>query len=121
MSLFEVALALGAEPVKVPAAAATLASEVIKRLPKVPSDLERLHIAQTSGEMDATKALDVLGGPQGIWRSSRSTRSMPLPADAIFVPLCTLRGNIALDAHCRGRTLVRDAGSEPTRPGNSHK
>lgn len=61
VSLSDVALALGAKPVKVPAAAATIASEVIKRLPRVPSDLEWLHIGKTSVVMDISRATDVLG------------------------------------------------------------
>lgn len=53
--------ALGARPVPVPRAAAVAASEVIARLPFVPSSLEWLHAGRTSVVMDTRKARETLG------------------------------------------------------------
>jgi nucleoside-diphosphate-sugar epimerase len=52
----DVANALGARPIRLPRAAASVASEVIARLPFVPSALEWLHVGRTSVVMDTTKA-----------------------------------------------------------------
>lgn len=61
VSMSDVARELGARPVPVPRAAATAASEVIARLPFVPSALEWLHAGRTSVVMDTTKAKTQLG------------------------------------------------------------
>ena len=61
VSLSQVITALGGRPVRVPAVAATAASEVIAHLPFVPSPLEWLHIAKVSMVMDTTKAKMQLG------------------------------------------------------------
>jgi nucleoside-diphosphate-sugar epimerase len=56
LSMSDVANALGARPIRLPRAAASVASEVIARLPFVPSALEWLHVGRTSVVMDTTKA-----------------------------------------------------------------
>jgi UDP-glucose 4-epimerase len=61
VSLSDVAAALGARPVRVPAATATVASAVIARLPFLPSATEWLHATRTSVVMDISKAKKVLG------------------------------------------------------------
>jgi UDP-glucose 4-epimerase len=61
VSLSDVATALGARPVRVPAATATIASAVIARLPFLPSATEWLHATRTSVVMDISKAKTVLG------------------------------------------------------------
>lgn len=61
VSLSEVATALGARPVRVPAVTATIASAVISRLPFMPSSAEWLHATRTSVVMDIGKAKSVLG------------------------------------------------------------
>jgi nucleoside-diphosphate-sugar epimerase len=61
LSLSDVAEALGARPVPVPRVAMTAASEVMARLPFVPSALEWLHAGRTSVVMDTTKAKSQLG------------------------------------------------------------
>ena len=61
LSMSDVAEALGARPVRLPQAAATAASEVIARLPFVPSTLEWLHVGRTSVVMDTAKAKSRLG------------------------------------------------------------
>jgi UDP-glucose 4-epimerase len=61
LSMSDVAKALGARPVRVPRAAVSAASEVIARLPFVPSALEWLHVGRTSVVMDTTKAKSRLG------------------------------------------------------------
>ncbi|WP_102145259.1 NAD-dependent epimerase/dehydratase family protein [Mycobacterium hubeiense] len=61
LSMSEVAEALGACPVRVPKATVTAASEVISRLPYVPSVLEWLHVGRTSVVMDTRKAKTLLG------------------------------------------------------------
>lgn len=61
VSLSEVATALGARPVKVPAATATIASALIARLPFLPSSTEWLHATRTSVVMDIGRAKSVLG------------------------------------------------------------
>lgn len=61
LSMSAVGDALGARPVRVPHTAAVATSEVIARLPFVPSVLEWLHAGRTSVVMDTTKARDVLG------------------------------------------------------------
>ncbi len=61
VSLSDVATALGARPVRVPAAAASIASAVIARVPFLPSSTEWLHATRTSVVMDITKAKSVLG------------------------------------------------------------
>ena len=57
----DVADALGARPVRVPRLAMSAASEVIARLPFVPSALEWLHVGRTSVVMDTGKAKAQLG------------------------------------------------------------
>ena len=61
LSMSDVAEALGARPIRVPRAAVSAASEVIGRLPFVPSALEWLHVGRTSVVMDTTKAKSRLG------------------------------------------------------------
>ena len=61
VSISEVVTALGGHPVRVPAVAATAASEVIAHLPFVPSPLEWLHTTKVSMVMDTTKAKTQLG------------------------------------------------------------
>jgi UDP-glucose 4-epimerase len=61
VSLSDIAAALGARPVRVPAVTATIASAVIARLPFLPSSTEWLHAARTSMVMDIGKAKSVLG------------------------------------------------------------
>ena len=61
MSMSDVADALGARPVRVPRLAMSAASEVIARLPFVPSALEWLHVGRTSVVMDTGKAKSQLG------------------------------------------------------------
>ncbi|MDP9165522.1 MAG: NAD-dependent epimerase/dehydratase family protein [Actinomycetota bacterium] len=61
VSLSEVATALGARPVRVPAVTATIASAIISRLPFMPSSAEWLHATRTSVVMDIGKAKSVLG------------------------------------------------------------
>ncbi|ADU01687.1 MULTISPECIES: NAD-dependent epimerase/dehydratase family protein [Mycolicibacterium] len=67
LSMSALGEALGARPVPVPRAAAVAASEVIARLPFVPSSLEWLHAGRTSVVMDTGKARDQLG-----WRPKYS-------------------------------------------------
>lgn len=67
LSMSDVGQALGARPVKVPHSAAVATSEVIARLPFVPSILEWLHAGRTSVVMDITKAREQLG-----WRPKYS-------------------------------------------------
>jgi nucleoside-diphosphate-sugar epimerase len=61
LSMSDVGAAFGARPVKVPRAAAVVTSEVISRLPFVPSALEWLHAGRTSVVMDTDKAKHQLG------------------------------------------------------------
>jgi nucleoside-diphosphate-sugar epimerase len=61
LSMSDVADALGARPVRVPRVAAAAASEVVARLPFVPSALEWLHAGRTSVVMDTAKARNQLG------------------------------------------------------------
>jgi nucleoside-diphosphate-sugar epimerase len=61
LSMSDIANALGARPVKVPRIAAAAASEVVARLPFVPSALEWLHVGRTSVVMDTAKAKTQLG------------------------------------------------------------
>jgi UDP-glucose 4-epimerase len=61
ISMSDLADALGARPVRVPRIAATAASEVIARLPFVPTALEWLHVGRTSVVMDTAKAKTQLG------------------------------------------------------------
>ena len=61
LSMSDVAEALGARPVRVPRVAMSAASEVIARLPFVPSALEWLHVGRTSVVMDTGKAKSQLG------------------------------------------------------------
>ncbi len=61
LSMSDVADALGARPVRVPRLAMSTASEVIARLPFVPSALEWLHVGRTSVVMDTGKAKSQLG------------------------------------------------------------
>ena len=61
VSISAVGEELGARPVRVPKVAATAASEVVARLPFIPSSLEWLHASRTSVVMDTTKAKTQLG------------------------------------------------------------
>ena len=61
LSMSDVAEALGARPVRVPRVAMSAASEVLARLPFVPSALEWLHVGRTSVVMDTSKAKSQLG------------------------------------------------------------
>lgn len=61
VSMSEVARRLGARPVPVPKATATVASQIVARLPFVPSVLEWLHVGRTSVVMDTAKAREHLG------------------------------------------------------------
>jgi len=61
VSISAVADELGARPIRVPRLAATAASEVIARLPFIPSSLEWLHTGRTAVVMDTTKAKTQLG------------------------------------------------------------
>jgi nucleoside-diphosphate-sugar epimerase len=61
LSMSDVADALGARPVRVPRLTVSAASEVVARLPFVPSALEWLHIGRTSVVMDTTRARSELG------------------------------------------------------------
>ncbi len=61
LSMSDVADALGARPVRVPRLAMAAASEVIARLPFVPSALEWLHVGRTSVVMDTGKAKAQMG------------------------------------------------------------
>jgi nucleoside-diphosphate-sugar epimerase len=61
LSVSDVADALGARPVRVPRLTVSAASEVVARLPFVPSALEWLHIGRTSVVMDTTRARTDLG------------------------------------------------------------
>lgn len=61
LSMSDVGAALGARPVPVPRVVVAAASEVVARLPFVPSALEWLHVGRTSVVMDTTKAKSVLG------------------------------------------------------------
>jgi nucleoside-diphosphate-sugar epimerase len=61
VSMSDVANELGARPVRVPRIAASAASEVVSRLPFVPSILEWLHVGRTSVVMDTAKAKSQLG------------------------------------------------------------
>jgi nucleoside-diphosphate-sugar epimerase len=61
LSMSDVAETLGARPIRLPRITASAASEVIARLPFVPSALEWLHAGRTSVLMDTTKAKTVLG------------------------------------------------------------
>ncbi len=61
LSMSDVAEALGARPVPVPRVVMSAASEVVARLPFVPSALEWLHVGRTSVVMDTGKAKSQLG------------------------------------------------------------
>jgi UDP-glucose 4-epimerase len=61
MSMSDVADALGARPVRVPKVVMSAASEIVARLPFVPSALEWLHVGRTSVVMDTSKAKTELG------------------------------------------------------------
>jgi nucleoside-diphosphate-sugar epimerase len=57
----DVATALGALPVPVPQAAATVVSEVVAKLPWVPALAEWIHVARTPVLMDTSRAKGLLG------------------------------------------------------------
>jgi nucleoside-diphosphate-sugar epimerase len=57
----EVATALGAVRMPVPHAAATIASEVVAKLPWVPALAEWIHVARTPVIMDTSRAKALLG------------------------------------------------------------
>lgn len=61
LSMSDVAEALGARPVPVPRIAVSAASQVMARLPFVPSALEWLHAGRTTVVMDTAKARSQLG------------------------------------------------------------
>ncbi len=61
VSMSNIGEALGARPVRVPKVAASAASEVVAKMPFVPSALEWLHIGRTSVVMDTAKAKTQLG------------------------------------------------------------
>ena len=61
VTVSQVAEALGGRPVRVPAAAAAVASAAISRLPFLPPAVEWLHTARASVVMDTTKAKTLLG------------------------------------------------------------
>jgi UDP-glucose 4-epimerase len=61
LTFSDVGRALGARPIKVPHVAAVVTSEVLARLPFVPSALEWLHAGRASTVMDTSKARDQLG------------------------------------------------------------
>jgi UDP-glucose 4-epimerase len=61
ISMSDVAYALGACPVRIPKVAVSVASEIVARLPFVPSALEWLHVGRTSVVMDTSKAKTELG------------------------------------------------------------
>jgi nucleoside-diphosphate-sugar epimerase len=61
LSMSDVAHALGVGSIRVPRIAASAASELIARLPFVPSALEWLHVGRTSVVMDVSKAKSQLG------------------------------------------------------------
>jgi UDP-glucose 4-epimerase len=67
VSMSDVARRLGARPVPVPEATAAVASDIVARLPFVPSVLEWLHVVRTSVVMDTSKARTQLG-----WRPKYS-------------------------------------------------
>ncbi|MGE2836216.1 NAD-dependent epimerase/dehydratase family protein [Mycobacterium sp. SMC-4] len=79
LSMSAIGDALGARPLKVPRAAAVATSEVIARLPFVPSSLEWLHAGRTSVVMDTSKAREQLG-----WRP-KFTAAETLSALAAYV------------------------------------
>ncbi|OBB11956.1 epimerase [Mycobacteriaceae bacterium 1482268.1] len=61
LSMSDVGKALGARPIRVPHVAVKATSEVIARLPFVPSSLEWLHAGRASVVMDTSKAKTQLG------------------------------------------------------------
>jgi UDP-glucose 4-epimerase len=61
LSMSDVGAALGARPLPVPRLVVSAASEVIARLPFVPSALEWLHAGRASTVMDTSKAKSQLG------------------------------------------------------------
>lgn len=61
VSISAVATELGTRPVRVPKVAATVASQVMARIPFIPSTLEWLHASRASVVMDTTKAKAQLG------------------------------------------------------------
>lgn len=60
VSLSRVASALGAIPVRVPAAVGSAASAILKRLPLVPAAAEWVHVGRTSVVMDTSRAKHLL-------------------------------------------------------------
>lgn len=61
LTFSDVGRALGARPIRVPHVAAVITSEVLARLPFVPSALEWLHAGRASTVMDTSKAKNQLG------------------------------------------------------------
>ncbi len=61
LSMSDVGNALGARPLRIPRIAMTATSELLARLPFVPSALEWLHAGRTSVVMDTGKARSQLG------------------------------------------------------------
>jgi nucleoside-diphosphate-sugar epimerase len=64
----DVATAIGAVPLRVPSATAVVASEVVARLPWVPTVAEWIHVARTPVLMDTTRAKRELG-----WRPQHTS------------------------------------------------
>lgn len=61
LTFSDVGRALGAQPIRVPHVAAVVTSEVLARLPFVPSALEWLHAGRASTVMNTSKAKNELG------------------------------------------------------------
>jgi nucleoside-diphosphate-sugar epimerase len=61
VTLSNIAAALGGRPIRVPAAAATIGSAVVARLPFLPPEAAIFHLGRTSLLMDTDKAKSLLG------------------------------------------------------------
>ena len=92
LSMSDVAEALGARPFRVPKVAMSAASELIARLPFVPSALEWLHIGRTSVVMDTAQGQvaagldaeihrrrDIGGAGRGCLAQLLTTQRTPIP------------------------------------------
>jgi nucleoside-diphosphate-sugar epimerase len=69
ISLGDVAKATGTRAVRVPQAAATVASALLAKLPMVPAAAEWIHVARSSVVMDTSRAKNLLG-----WQPKHTTR-----------------------------------------------
>jgi len=79
VSLGDVADSLGGRGVRIPHVLATVASETLARLPKVPAMLEWVHVGRTSVLMDTSKAKRELG-----WRPTfTSAQALAALADSL--------------------------------------